>query len=682
MKSTRTIAIASTFTVDPLRDCVEFWLNHMAMPGSVVFAPSFQLFQTLLDPQSVFNTNTTGLNVALLRWQDLDPRVNRDNNRVINDLTEALRLCIGGSKVPLLAIVCPPSLKIAETQQAVRLYPEWDRRIEEEFTAFPNAWLTSAHELETLFPFTTFHSSYGDELAQIPFCAAFYATIGTLISRKFHLLTTPSYKAIVVDCDGTLWGGLCGEDGPNGVRVEEPHRALQELLVSQNEQGALICLCSKNNEEDVEAVFRIRSDMPLRRDHVTAARINWLPKAENILSIAQELGLGTDSIVLLDDNPVECEFVRQALPHVVTLELPAGAGEFPAFLRRVWAFDRLPATKEDLERTNMYRQERQREQLRKSSASLEDFLAGLQLNVEVGPITETNLSRVSQLTYRVNQFNLTTVRRTEAEIAALLAAKHLNGLTVNVRDRFGEYGLVGLILFATAASAIEVETFLLSCRALGRGVEQRIMAELAAIARRLELGTVILRFTSTSKNQPARDFLDNDLGRYRESAPGHIEYRVPVDFALHIGDPPSKHREEPPQPQGVSLTPSPADSAPEGNRAARIAWIASHMIDADKIWAAIQAWKQKTRPELQTGFIPPRSDLEQLLAQMWREVLELDEVGVQDNFFGLGGDSLAMVKTIIRIYERLGVELPISAFAEEPTVEAHTRRIAALKAKA
>jgi acyl carrier protein len=187
-----------------------------------------------------------------------------------------------------------------------------------------------------------------------------------------------------------------------------------------------------------------------------------------------------------------------------------------------------------------------------------------------------------------------------------------------------------------------------------------------------------LRFTPTSKNQPARDFLENDLSRYRESAREHIEYRVPVDFALRIGDRRSKHARTPPE--AVSFTASPAtDGTRERHRAAQIAWIASHMTDTEKIWGSIRAWKQKTRPELRTAFILPRSELEQSLAQIWREILEVNEVGVNDNFFGLGGDSLAMVRTVIRIYERLGVELPISAFAEEPTVEAHSRKIAALQ---
>jgi FkbH-like protein len=291
--------------------------------------------------------------------------------------------------------------------------------------------------------------------------------LGTLIVRKFHMLTTPPYKLIAVDCDDTLWAGACGELGAGGIQLRPSHVDLQQFLVSQAQQGCLVCLCSKNNPEDVEAVFRERPDMPLRWEHLAAVRVNWRPKPENLLAMAGDLGLGTDSFIFLDDNPIECEGMRQSLPEVLTLQLPPNGESWKPYLRRVWAFDRPAATGEDMQRLHYYRQEREREQLHQKSATLEEFIAGLELKVEFQPIAPEGLRRASQLSFRVNQFNATTVRRSEAELARLLDDQSLDGWIVDVSDRFGAYGLVGLVLFAAGSSSLRVDTFLLSCRALG-----------------------------------------------------------------------------------------------------------------------------------------------------------------------------------------------------------------------
>ena len=678
MQSERTIVISSTFAADSIAESVNFWLEHMEMPARVSFARPLQLVQTLLDPTSLFGTNAVGLNVALLRWEDLDYRGEAERDRPLNDVAAALRTSDARAKVPHLVITCPPS-PLPTPAARSRLYSEWDRRLVEELDAYPNVWVMTSGELQTLYPVSNLHDSYGNEIALIPYSPAMFAAMGTVISRKFHLLTTAPHKAIVVDCDNTLWAGICGEEGPHGVRVDQPHAALQEFLVAQYQQGVLICLCSKNNQEDVEAVFRQRGGMPLRWDHVAACRINWAPKPENLLSIAEELGLGTDSFIFLDDNPVECEAMRQSLPNVLTLQIPSDRNNTPEFLRRVWAFDRREATNEDKERTALYRQAREREQLRKSSASLEEFLAGLELKVKFELLGDGNLARASQLTFRVNQFNLTTIRRTEAELATLLRAGDLNGLAVYVSDRFGDYGFVGLILFASTSDALQVDTFLLSCRALGRGVEHRILAELGALAKSMGLATIDLRQVPTGKNQPARDFLESDLGSYQQPREGTIVYRLPVDLAVTIRYRPGRTKELPAQQQVPAPVSAAGDAMLHASRASRLAWIASEMLDADKILAAIQAWKRKQRPGPEAAFISPRTDLERKLAAIWAEVLGLEKVGVRDNFFELGGDSLAMVRVIVRVYEARGVEFPIPAFFESPTIEEHAIKIAALE---
>lgn len=668
MKIERTIAIAATFTAEPVRDSVQFWLERMEMRGRISFAPQNQLFQTLLGPTSPFTLNAGGLNVVLMRWEDLDHSENSEGDRVLNDFIDALHACSTRAKVPHLLIICPASPSATATGRD-QVYAQWDGQLADEFAANPNVCLVTSEVFQTLYPSASVHDSPGDRLALIPYSSAMFAALGTMISRKFHALTTGPYKAIVVDCDGTLWDGVCGEEGPHGVRLERSHLALQEFLVSQSQQGALVCLCSKNNEEDVEAVFRQRADMPLLREHLAASRISWAPKVDNLLSIAEELGLGTESFIFLDDNPIECEAMRQSLPDVLTLQLPADPSDIPQWLRRVWAFDRPAPTNEDRKRTSLYKQEREREQLRKRSTTLEEFLAGLELKVRCVPLDAGNLARPSQLTFRVNQFNLTTVRRTEAELIAWLREGGFNGFTVEVSDRFGDYGLVGLVLYSLTPDALQIDTFLLSCRALGRGVEHQILAELATVARFLELSAIELRMIPTGKNQPARDFLETNLGPYREQREQHVDYRVPVDVALAM-----RYRPTSAMNLSAGLNPNESvdaidDLAFNAGRAERLAWIASEMLDADRILAAIQDWHRRDRPDEKAPLVPPSTELEGLLADVWSEVLGLEGFGVRDNFFSLGGDSLMMVRIIIRLYGLTGVEFPLSAFFESPTIE-------------
>ncbi|HSK31724.1 MAG TPA: HAD-IIIC family phosphatase, partial [Candidatus Limnocylindria bacterium] len=505
---------------------------------------------------------------------------------------------------------------------------------------------------------------------RLPYSAATFTVLGTLIARKFHMLMTSPYKVIAVDCDDTLWDGVCGETAPQGLGLRPCHIELQQFLVSQMEQGCLVCLCSKNNPEDVEAVFRERSDMPLRWEHFAACKLNWKPKPDNVLALANEIGLGTDSFIFIDDNPIECEVMRQSLPKVLTLELPSDRNRVPQFLRRAWAFDRPAATAEDKQRLHYYQKEREREQLHQKSATLEEFVAGLDLKVAFQPLYGDNLRRASQLTFRVNQFNATTVRRNEAELARLLRENSLDGWMVELSDRFGDYGLVGLVLFARTLKSLQVDSFLLSCRALGRGVEHRMVVEIAVRAKSLGLEHIDFFFVPSGKNQPAEEFLECEFGDCGRPVATGVEYRIPAERATALQYKPRAGRAGTSVARAVESTALGTRSA-SASRSETLAWIAAELSTGDAIHRAITEASRKQNP-MGAG-IWPRTDSERQIAAIWADVLGLQSVGVTDNFFQIGGDSLAMVRIILRIHELTGFELPIRAFFEAPTIEEQLR---------
>ena len=280
-------------------------------------------------------------------------------------------------------------------------------------------------------------------------------------------------------------------------------------MLAQQKAGAVLCICSKNNEDDAWAVFRERNDMVLRPEHFVAHRINWDHKSNNIRSLAAELSLGLDSMVFVDDDSAVCAEVRHGCPQVSVIQLPADIRELPRLLRNLWIFDRLKVTKEDRRRTELYQENAAREQVRKSVTNFGDFLAGLGLEISVAPMQPDHLARVSQLTFRTNQFNCTTIRRTEGELRELLTTGQLSCHVTHVKDRFGDYGLVGVTLHEISGDSLIVDSFMMSCRVLGRGVEHKMGSTLGALASERGLRWVDLRYVKTAKNRPAIEFLES-----------------------------------------------------------------------------------------------------------------------------------------------------------------------------
>ena len=498
----RTIAIAATFTAEPILGPLDFWMQQLGMPAAIEFAPYNQIFQQLIDPFSLFARNNSGINVVLVRVDDLAPQFERN----ARDLIQALDQGAQRPSVPLLVCLCPASpLQNGEPDPAsLRV----QGLLSSELASLRSVHLITNEELMTCYPVAFPNDEQYNRLARVPYTPIFFSALGTMIARKIHALTSKPYKVIALDCDQTLWSGICGEDGPREVRISPEFKAFQEFMVRQQSAGMLLCLCSKNNEEDVAAVFEC-SDMPLKREHLVSWRINWLSKSENLRSLATELHLALDSFIFVDDDPVECAEVRASCPEVLTLQLPRGSREIPGFLKHVWAFDHPTTTAEDRKRTALYRQDAQRSQGQKQFLTFADFLESLDLRVDISPLSQEEFARASELTYRTNQFNFAPDRRSEEELQSVSRLHGMNCFGVRVLDRFGDYGLVGLIVFQTDSWAIRVETFLLSCRAMGKGVEYQMLASLGQIALERGLDKIELHFVPTLKNRRAQEFLES-----------------------------------------------------------------------------------------------------------------------------------------------------------------------------
>jgi FkbH-like protein len=325
--------------------------------------------------------------------------------------------------------------------------------------------------------------------------------------RFLHPLTGRIGKVLVTDLDNTLWGGVVGEDGIKGLQIgrEYPgagYLSLQRVLLDLHHRGILLAISSKNNEEEaLEALSH--PEMLLRPEHFAAIYTNWNSKHESLRQIAEELNVGLDSLVFVDDNPTERQSIRIALPEVTVVDLPADHMGYAKAVRECPLFERLVSSTEDRERSRYYVEQRQRRDAGKQMTSLEDFYRSLEQRVEIVPLTKDNLGRVAELIKKTNQFNLTTKRHSEAQIAAFADDPNHAVYAVRVADRFGDNGLVGVCVTRREDDACEIDTFLLSCRVIGRTVETAVLSFLAEESQARGLSRLEGWFLPTRKNKPS-----------------------------------------------------------------------------------------------------------------------------------------------------------------------------------
>lgn len=305
-------------------------------------------------------------------------------------------------------------------------------------------------------------------------------------------------KCLVVDLDNTLWKGIVGEDGVDGVI---PYKKLQMHILGLYERGIILAMNSKNNPEDVFEVFEKHKDMLLKKNHFVAWRINWESKDKNIAELAEELNLGTDSFVFADDDLFQREVVSGAFPEIAVLA--------PEALTQYAGFHAFLITEEDKRRGVMYAEERQRGELKKSLRTEEDFLRELAMQIDIRDVSEDNITRVSQLTQKTNQFNLTTRRYSEEEVRERIQ-KGWKICTVSVTDRFGDYGIVGVVMIESKNNEWRIDNFLLSCRILGRRVEDRIVQDIKQKAKNMGMHLIRAEYIPTAKNRQTEKFFDEE----------------------------------------------------------------------------------------------------------------------------------------------------------------------------
>ncbi|HVP72507.1 MAG TPA: HAD-IIIC family phosphatase, partial [Phycisphaerales bacterium] len=321
-----------------------------------------------------------------------------------------------------------------------------------------------------------------------------------------------SKKCLVLDLDNTLWGGVIGEDGLGGIRighgdaVGEAYLGFQQAIKSLQARGVILAVNSKNNDADAREPFLKHPEMALKLDDFAMFIANWERKPDNMRRIAQTLNIGLDSIVFADDNPAEREIMRQFVPEVEVLTLPGDPSGFARALGEYLMFETNAFTAEDAAKTEQYRAKAQIAQLEASSGSIEDFYRSLQMQAVIEPFDEMHLPRIVQLLGKTNQFNLTTRRHGEAQVRAFMNDPNCVHWYLKLRDRFAEHGLVSMIIAKRVDGGVmDVDTWLMSCRVIGRTVESELLSHVSEAARRLGCTAIRGTYIPTAKNGMVKD---------------------------------------------------------------------------------------------------------------------------------------------------------------------------------
>tara|TARA_R110002096_G_scaffold74101_1_gene175670 strand:- start:232072 stop:233658 length:1587 start_codon:yes stop_codon:yes gene_type:complete len=362
-------------------------------------------------------------------------------------------------------------------------------------------------------------------------------------NQKLNVLANKRKKCLVLDLDNTLWGGILGEDGISGIQIGDAYpglafRTFQELLLEAQKNGVILAVCSKNNLEDVQEVWEKNPYLILKEDHFSAVRANWQNKAENIQSIAQELNIGLDSMVFIDDNPAERQMVKQVLPEVEIPEFPKNPYDLPTFFWEVWDnhFKVFELTNEDKAKTKQYIENKKRSQAKNKFVNVDEYIASLEMTLYPKLVDEFSAVRVAQMTQKTNQFNLTTKRYEVADILEFAQKGHLV-YHMAVTDKFGDSGITLLSIAKINGDSAEIDLFLLSCRILGRGIETEFFKGLMNQLVERGVKKVNAQFIPSKKNKQTEEFYERmGMELVNTDSSGIKNYVLGLDKAFELSN--------------------------------------------------------------------------------------------------------------------------------------------------
>ena len=521
------IAVLSSYTIDPLLPYLDYECRSAGLVPELYVTPFNQYVQETLQPTSALYEFKPEVVLLALAIEDLYPGISRyPTSEDLHQAGEAVRAHIRNTVERLrvhsdaIVVVCEFMLMhrsphgILDHKQdngLVRWIEDLNRAVLEDFHSEPRVYLLPLGQVIGAVGTKQTDHPKMRHMASMRLSGAALPEIARYMLRYVKPIKGLTRKCIILDLDGTLWGGIAGEVGIEGIQLGPTapgaeYMEFQEALLNLTRRGVLLAICSKNNPEDVLPIIQNHPHMQLREEHFAAMRINWKNKAENVSEIAEELNIGLDALVFMDDNPNERELIRQLLPDVLTIDLPTDPAYYRMTLDEMSDFELLALTEEDELRVAQYHAMHQRRAAQNTAPSLEEYFHSLDIHAEIGLATPQSLNRLVQMFNKTNQFNLTTRKYQAADMGRFLSAGEYRVYALRVRDRFGDHGLVGAAILRDEGRRWHIDSLLMSCRVMGLFVETAFLYAIYADAVRAGAETLVGEFIPTKKNQPAADF--------------------------------------------------------------------------------------------------------------------------------------------------------------------------------
>jgi FkbH-like protein len=519
-------AIAGSMTVEPLEPYLGAYLLGRKFRPHITVGPFNQLRQICYDHQAVLGDGDFQAIALVWRVEDLFPEMLArclDGPSAVDDLLRALKgfadavahlrkAFTGTIIVSTLPYPSMPGFDLWDIGQAssgMMTFNVISQFWAQEIGKLERVRLFDLHGLMLNAGARQAHDARKWHLYRQPYTESFWQDIGRMLGRMIAAEKISPKKCIVLDLDNTIWGGIIGEDRLEGIQLGDEfpgkaYRDFQRHLLYLKSKGVLLAVASKNNPDDAYEVFDKHDAMVLSRKDIAVFEIHWESKVESIKRIAKRLNIGLDALVFVDDNPKEIGEVTERLPDVACVMVPEELAELPGVLNETEFFDFVEVTDEDRRRTEMMAADNLR-QWTQETLSEEDFRRSLNLKIDVFEAQKQHLARVTQLINKTNQFNLSTIRRTQDEVEALALSKDSLVIGMHIKDKYGDYGLVGVSILKKTHTICIIDTLLMSCRVLGRGAEDTFIAKLADAAKTLGCEEMRGKYVPTRKNAMVAD---------------------------------------------------------------------------------------------------------------------------------------------------------------------------------
>ncbi|HEY4114375.1 MAG TPA: HAD-IIIC family phosphatase [Rhizomicrobium sp.] len=520
------LGVLANATFDLVIDCIPAAAARHGVAVEIIPSPYDQVMQQALDPESDINRAKPDAVLIAVdhRWLKADRAdLTTDPEARALSALSSLRTVVdnlgalGGCPAILQTVPAPPQ----------SLFGSFDRRISGSVRGMVDRLNRGIVEIAEqtgsyLLDVAALAERVGTDVwfdpvhwvtYKLPFSAECFPIYGELLGRLLGAIRGKARKCLVLDCDNTLWGGVIGDDGLEGLTLGqgsalgESFLSLQQYALELRNRGIMLAICSKNDHEVARRPFREHPEMVLKESHIAVFQANWLDKPSNLEAIAKTLNIGLDALVMLDDNPAERAQIRAALPMVAVPELPSDPSWFTWYLTAAGYFEAVSYSSEDAARADSYAADTRRAEVLERTRDLGDYLASLEMTIQFAPFDAPGRKRIAQLINKTNQFNLTTRRYTEADVKSMENSDSMCTLQVRLGDRFGDLGMIGAVICrpADTADTWDIDTWLMSCRVLGRRVEEAMLARVVDEARKRGVRRLIGTYIPTAKNGMVRD---------------------------------------------------------------------------------------------------------------------------------------------------------------------------------